>query len=156
MPKGLSDVHLKALLNNPPPSRIELQDDKVDGLSLRAGPRGRPTWAFRFRVRGAGGTTTRGTQLNGARYHRVSLGSYPAVSIKAARAKASLYAEAVERDENPIDTLEDSAVDRRDTVSALIDDYLTHAEQSMRSARNAKWILNRHVRPLGGRCLLAP
>ena len=33
MPKGLSDVQLKALLNNPPPSRIELQDDKVDGLS---------------------------------------------------------------------------------------------------------------------------
>jgi len=147
MPKGLSDVKLKALLNNPPPSRIELQDDKVDGLSLRVGPRGRPTWTFRFRIRAAGGTTARGTQLNGTRYHRVSLGTYPAVSIKAARAKASLYAEATERGENPIDTLEENAVDRRDTVAALIDDYLTHAEQTMRSARNAKWILNRHMRP---------
>lgn len=150
MPKSLSDVYLKALLKNPPPARIELKDDKVDGLSLRVGPRGRPTWGFRFRVRGAGGTTARGTQLNGARYHRVSLGTYPSVSIKAARAKASLYAEAVERGENPIDALEENAVDRRDTVAALIDDYLTHAAQTMRSARNARWILDRHMRPRWG------
>jgi integrase len=80
----------------------------------------------------------------------VSLGSYPAVSIKAARAKASLYAEAAERGENPIDTLEGNAVDRRDTVETLIDDYLTHAEQTMRSARNARWILDRHMRPRWG------
>ena len=150
MPQGLSDVRLKALLKSPPSSRIEIPDDKVDGLSLRAGSRGKLTWSYRFRVRGAGGTTARGTQLNGKSYHRVSLGTYPSVSIKAARAKASLYAEAAERGENPIDTLEENAVDRRDTVATLIDDYLTHAEQSMRSARNARWILDRHMRPRWG------
>lgn len=147
MSKGLSDVQLKALLAKPPAERVELKDDKVDGLTLRVGPRGRPTWTYRFRVRGAGGTTARGTQLNGRRYHRVSLGAYPAVSIKAARAKAGLYAEAVERGENPIDGLEENAVDRRDTVADLIDDFLTHADRTMRSARNAKWILDRHMRP---------
>jgi integrase len=147
MTKGFSDLQLKALLANPPAMRQELKDDKVDGLMLRVGPRGRPTWTYRFRIRGAGGTTGRGTELNGTRYHRVSLGTYPAVSIKAARAKAGLYAEAVERGENPIEALEERAVDRRDTVAALIDDYLGHAEQTMRSARNARWVLDRHMRP---------
>lgn len=150
MAKGLSDVRLKALLANPPAARLELQDGIVDGLTLRAGPRGRPTWTYRFRIRGAGGTTDRGTKLNGIRYHRVSLGSYPLVSIKAARAKAGLYAEAVERGENPVDALEENAIDRRDTVASLIDDYVDHAGQSMKSWKNAKWTLNRHLRSRWG------
>jgi integrase len=150
MAKGLSDVRLKALLANPPEARLELKDGIIDGLTLRIGPRGRPTWTYRFRIRGAGGTTDRGTQLNGARYHRVSLGSYPSVSIKAARAKAGLYAEAVERGENPVDALEENAVDRRDTVASLIDDYVEQAKQTMRSWKNAKWTLNRHVRSRWG------
>lgn len=147
MSKAISDIYLKALLKSPPAVRVEIKDDKVEGLTLRVGPRGRPTWAYRFRVRGAGGTTARGTALNGVRYHRVSLGAYPAVSIKAARAKAGLYADAIERGQNPLVALEEGAVDRRDDVAGLIDDYLEHAEQSMRSARNARWILDRHVRP---------
>ena len=150
MAKGFSDTQLRALLNKPPATRVELNDDKVDGLMLRIGPRGRASWTYRFRVRGAGGTTARGTLLNGRRFHRVALGTYPSVSIKAARAKASLYAEAVERGENPIHTLEENAVDRRDTVGALIDDYLFHADKTMRSARNAKWNLDRHMRPKWG------
>lgn len=145
MSNALTDVRLKALLAKPPTDRIELKDGIVEGLALRIGPRGRPTWTFRFRVRGAGGITARGTHLNGARYHRVSLGAYPAVTIKAARAKASAYAEAAERGENPIEALEAGAIDRRDTVATLVEDYLTHAEQSMRSWRNAKWILHRHI-----------
>lgn len=122
----------------------------IEGLTLRVGPRGRPTWTYRFRIRGAGGITGRGTQLNGTRYHRVSLGAYPATSIKAARAKASAYAEAAERGDNPLEALEAGAIDRRDTVEALVADYLAHAEQSMRSWRNAKWVLHRHMIPRWG------
>lgn len=151
MATGLTDVKLRALLTNPPAERQELKDGLVDGLTVRVGPRGKPTWTYRFRVRGAGGTTARGTQLNGARYHRISLGTYPAVSIKAARARASAYADAIERGENPLDALEDNAVDRRDTVAALIDDYVTHAEQQgMRSSKNARWVLDRHMRSRWG------
>jgi integrase len=144
--KGLTDIQLKALVAKPPRERVELKDGAVEGLAVRVGSRGKPTWTYRFRVRGAGGTTDRGTQLNGSRYHRVSLGTYPAVSIKAARAKAGAYAEAVERGENPVDALEENAIDRRDTVAALIDDYVTHAEQTMKSWRNARWVLDRHMR----------
>lgn len=151
MANGLTDIKLKGLLNNPPADRAELKDGIVKGLLLRVGPRGKPTWTYRFRIKGAGGTTARGTSLNGARYHRISLGTYPAVTIKAARAKASAYAEMAERGENPLDALEENAVDRRDTVAALIDDYVKHAEQqAMRSSRNARWVLDRHMRPKWG------
>ncbi|MFL6725899.1 MAG: tyrosine-type recombinase/integrase [Sphingomicrobium sp.] len=148
MATGLTDVKLKALVNNPPAERLELKDGVVEGLTVRVGRRGKPTWTYRFRVRGAGGTTARGTQLNGARYHRISLGTYPTVSIKAARAKAGAYAEAAERGENPLDALEENAVDRRETVAALIDDYVDQARgDGMRSWRNARWVLDRHMRP---------
>jgi integrase len=151
MANGLTDVKLKGLLNNPPAERQELKDGIVDGLTVRVGPRGKATWTYRFRVRGAGGMTARGAQLNGKSYPRVTLGTYPTVSIKAARAKASAYAEAVERGENPLDALEENAVDRRDTVAALISDYVDHAQrEGMRSWRNARWVLDRHMRPKWG------
>lgn len=150
MAKGITDRELKALLDKPPAQRVELNDGTIDGLMIRVGPRGRPTWTLRFRVRGAGGITDRGTKLNGTRYHRVSLGTYPTVSIKVARQKAAGYLAALEGGEDPIASLEDQAIRRRDTVQALVDEYLIHAEQSMRSWRNAKWKLNRHLLPVWG------
>lgn len=151
MAQSLTDIKLRALLNNPPEERVELKDGIVEGLTVRVGPRGKATWTYRFRVRGAGGTTARGTLLNGSRYHRISLGTYPTVSIKAARAKAGAYSEAAERGENPLESLEENAVDRRDTVATLIEDYVAYAEQqSMRSYRNARWVLNRHMKPSWG------
>jgi integrase len=154
--RKLTDVRLRALLDRPPSNRVELKDGTVDGLTLRVGPRGRPTWAFRFRIRGEGGLTDRGTKLNGARYHRVSLGTYPDVTIKEARRKAAAYADDAAAGRNPLAEFEERAIDKRDTVAALVEDYIAHAERSMRSWRNAKWTLERHIvsawekRPAGG------
>lgn len=150
MAKGISDIQLRALVAKPPEKRVEISDDKVDGLSIRIGPRGKATWTYRFRIRGSGGVTARGTHINGKEYNRVSLGTYPGVSIKAARLKASTYAEQVERGENPLEALEEGAIPRADTVAKLIDDYVAHAKQTMRSARNAEWVLNRHIRGVWG------
>jgi integrase len=155
MSRGLTDTKLRALVASPPAERMELKDGVIDGLILRVGPRGRPTWSLRFRVRGAGGTTERGLGINGPKYHRVTLGHYPAVSIRSARAQAAGYIESIERGEDPIKSFRDRAVDRKDTVAVMISDYLAHAKQEMRSWRNAQWILNRHVlqhwgeRPVG-------
>lgn len=146
MAKGFSDIQLRALLAKPPACRLEISDDKVEGLAVRIGPRGKATWTYRFRVRGSGGVTSRGTPLNGTEYNRVSLGTYPAVSIKGARQKASTYAEQIERGENPLEVLEEGAIPKADTVGKLIDSYVAYANQSMRSARNAEWVLNRHMR----------
>ena len=124
--RKLTDVRLRALLDRPPSERIELKDGTIDGLTLRVGPRGRPTWTFRFRVRGEGGITERGTKLNGVRYHCVSLGSYPDVTIKEARRKAAAYADDAAAGRNPLTDFEERAVDKRDTVAALVEDYVAH------------------------------
>lgn len=146
----LSDAILAKFLQRPPAQRLELKDGTVDGLTLRIGPRGNPKWTFRFRVKGDGGITERGTKLNGARYHRVALGVYPEVSLKAARAKASSYVEDIEAGRNPLLAFEERAVDRHDKISDLIDDFIAHAEQTLRTGRHARWCLNRHMVPAWG------
>lgn len=156
MSKGITDRALSALVQNPPSHRVELKDGTIDGLVIRAGPRGRPTWTFRFRIVGAGGITERGTRLSGAKYHRISLGVYPTLTIKAARLQAAAYLASIERGEDPIATLEDNAVRRADTVSALVDEYLDHAKESMRSWRNASWNLTAILFRHGATALLGP
>lgn len=126
--RKLTDVRLRALLDRPPSERIELKDGTIYGLTLRVGPRGRPTWAFRFRVRGEGGNTERGTKLNGVRYHRASLGIYPDVTIKEARRKAAAYADEAAAGRNPLNDFQERAIDKRDTAAALVEDYVAHAE----------------------------
>lgn len=148
MAKGkLTDIQLRAYLSNPPAQRVEVKDGTVEGLTVRVGPRSRPTWVFRFRLRGAGGVTDRGTPINGAKYHRVSIGAYPEVSVTEARKKAAAYLDDVKAGRNPLDEFEERAVARGDTVGQLVEDYLAHAEATMRSWRNAKWTLNRHLVP---------
>ncbi len=144
------DTTLKAYLEKPPAERLEIKDGTVDGLTIRIGPRGKPKWTFRFRVKGDGGVTERGTKLNGARYHRVALGVYPTMSVKAARAKASAYVEDIEEGRNPILSFEEKAVDRHDKISDLVENFITHAEKSLRTGRHARWCLNRHVVPAWG------
>jgi integrase len=55
-----------------------------------------------------------------------------------------------ERGENPIASLAEAAIDRRDTVSALVEDYVKWARENIRSWRNAKWCLERHIVPAWG------
>lgn len=77
MKRDLSDAWLRSLA--PPPSgRIEVRDALVPGLILRVTHRGVATWSVRARTRD--GKQTRPT-----------LGTYPAVGVKAAR-KAALAA----------------------------------------------------------------
>jgi len=57
---------------------IKLWDGAVSGLCLRCFPAGGRTWAYRYRE-GSGGRS--------AKIRTLRLGSWPAVSIDAARAK---------------------------------------------------------------------
>ena len=146
----LTDPFLRGKIAHPPKAQTDFPDGTVDGLVVRVGPRGKATWSFRFRVPGAGGVTERGTALNGAKYHRVSLGHYPAVSIKEARQKAAAYLADVEAGKNPLVEFEEKAVDRLDTVSALIDDFMGWAEKNMRTWQTGKWSLHKHIVPVWG------
>ncbi len=146
----ISDATLRRFLEQPPAQRLELKDGTVDGLTIRIGPRGKPKWTFRFRVPGDGGVTERGTRLAGARYHRVALGTYPAMSVKAARAMASSYVQELEDGRNPLLAFEAQAVDRNDSISDLIEDFIAHAKTTRRTWRHGEWCFRRHFIPVWG------
>jgi integrase len=146
MAKGVTDKELQSLLKTPPQKRVVINDGAIDGLGIRVGPRGQPTWTYRFRVRGEGGVSHSGTPLNGKRHHRVSLGRYPAMTIKAARQEAARYARLLETGENPAEAVSARAINSDDSVSQLVDDYISHAKaEGMRSWRHGELILKRHL-----------
>lgn len=70
----LTERRLKAIVA--PGKAIEIRDELVKGLELRAMPSGAKSWALRYR------------RLSDRRKCTYSLGSYPAVSLEAARKRA--------------------------------------------------------------------
>ena len=101
-------------------------------------------------VAGEGGQSVRGHQAKGQQY-RLTLGTYPSVTIKDARAKASGYARRAESGFHPVRELEKKAVGRHDTVGRLIDTFIAnYAEPSLRSWKNAQSTLKLHLVPAWG------
>lgn len=144
----LTDTKLKALLAKPPARRTELVDGTISGLMLRAGPRGKPTWTLRYAITGRGGVTTRGKALAGRKFYRISIGDYPTVSIKEARAKASVMLSEAAKGKDPIHRLESEAVVRRGTIAELAEDFMNaHVRGRLRSAGSAEWIVRDHIVP---------
>jgi integrase len=143
----LTDVALKALIKAPPPRQTDIPDAAAPGLSARVTPKGRVTWSLRLRVAGEGGQSERGHRAKGNQY-RLTLGSYPAVTIKQSRLKAAEYGRKAEEGSHPVRALERQAVARHDTVQKLADTFLTdYAVPNLRSWQNAKSALTRHIVP---------
>ncbi len=141
----LTDVALKGLIKTPPTRQTDIPDPSSPGLSARITPKGRVTWSLRLRVTGEGGQSARGRRAKGHQY-RLTLGTYPSVSIKEARAKASEYTRQAESGSHPVRALERKAVGRHDTVGRLVETFLTdYARPNLRSWRNAQSTLNLHV-----------
>jgi len=151
----LTDLALKALIKSPPARQTDIQDPSTPGLSARITakgdpPKGKLTWSFRLRVAGEGGQSVRGRKAKGKQY-RLTLGSYPTVTIKDARAKASAYAREAESGAHPVRDLEKKAVARHDTVGKLIDTFITdYAQPNLRSWKNAQSTLKLHLVPVWG------
>lgn len=78
MPKEtLTDALVKSV--SPPPTGIlELWDERCPGLCLRVMPTGRKVWSLRYRPIGS------------AKNKRLSLGTYPALSLSKARVEANV------------------------------------------------------------------
>src|SRR5688572_5932734 len=87
-PAALTETALRAIVKKPHTARRDYADGR--GLILRVTPSGSATWSLRFRVRGEGGTTGRGHQLKGDK-HRVTLGTYPAMTLAQAREAAAAH-----------------------------------------------------------------
>jgi integrase len=150
----LTDVKLRALLAEPPKTRIELPDGSIPGLFLRVGPNRHPTWTFRFVVKGAGGTTNRGTKLAGRKFHRLNLGLYPYLTLKEARAKAAMLAADAAQGINPALEIQELASANNTstyTIDMLADAFWeTHVQTRLRSERSAKWVFKDFIRPKWG------
>lgn len=147
----LTDVALKALIKCPPDRQTDIPDTAAPGLSARITAKGRVTWSLRLRVAGEGGQSLRGRRAKGQQY-RITLGVYPAVSIKAARAKAAEYTQQAEEGAHPIRALERKAVARHDTIERLVEKFIEeYAVPNLRSWRNAQSTLRLHVVPIWGR-----
>jgi integrase len=146
----LTDTRVRAELRRDHSKQVDLPDGTVAGLTLRLS-RGAATWSFRYRVPGDGGVTARGFRKKGERY-RLSLGTYPAKTIAAARAEAAAHLLALEKGANPVSKLEDSATAGGVAVESLSSKFLTDYVYSkeLRSARKIEQAIRVHIVPRVG------
>jgi integrase len=149
----LTDVGIRAVLAKPRASRVELIDGAVPGLSLRIGKTRAATWSLTIRVAGEGGITGRGRALMGPK-RRLTLGTYPHVSVHAARAKASEYIDQAKRGDSPVEALERAATARL-TVEVLAEKFLNDYVylKQLRAARRYEMAIRTHIVDGVGRVL---
>jgi integrase len=126
--RKLTATALQALIRRPPAKRVDLMDGAVSGLMLRIGPAG-ATWSLRVRVVGEGGTTGRGHQKKGNKA-RVTLGTYPTLSIEAARSLANTYLDQANKGISPVVALEAAATAGGLTVNGLADKFIADYVQT--------------------------
>jgi integrase len=136
MRKVLTDTLLRSLQARGS-GRVELADAKCAGLAIRVAETGGRSWSFRFRDPRSGRVT------------RATLGTYPDLSLVAAREKATDMRRAVARGRNPVD---EKRGERREAqekmISALADRYLQkHARRFKKSHAADERNLRLHVLP---------
>lgn len=119
----------------PDRGQVEYFDARATGLALRLSQGGARAWCFHFSDNG--------------RRRRITLGSYPAMSLADARAAAVEAKGNVSRGE-PITPA------RGDNVAALVEGYLAkHVVPNLRSATQVERRLRRNVLPVIGHIPLA-
>lgn len=85
--KALTELAIQKI--KPPASgRLEVRDSLAPGLVLRVTANGAKSWSVVYKVPGEGGVSASGRPLKG-KQHRVTLGSWPSLSLSAARAAAT-------------------------------------------------------------------
>src|SRR6266446_9402002 len=143
----LNDTGLKTELRKTRAAQTEIADGAVPGLAVRVGRGPAATWSLVLRVRGEGGVSRRGFEKKGRRY-RLSLGTYPAMSLQAARARANEFIAQANAGESPVIALERAAAGGL-TVEALAERFLEDYVRSknLRSVRKYKQAIATHILP---------
>jgi integrase len=140
---NLTDAFVRSFRCAPGTNVTEVRDVDVRGLELRATASGTKTWRLHY------------TRRSDGKRRAVSLGAYPALSLKAARSKAKGHQAEIENDDIRADPAMDRQIRRRSqTFSDLADEWLErHGRpyKSSRAVRDDISMLDRHVRPrIGG------
>jgi len=134
----LTDRTLKAL--KPKAERYEKWDEGRAGFGVRVSPAGRKSFIFMYRFEG--------------RPRRMTLGTYPAMSLATARTKHAQAQEAVEKGIDPgaVHVETRRAERQAETVADLIEEYLSKwARPNKRSAAEDERILRKDVLPQWGK-----
>ena len=136
---NLTDAYVKSLRCEAGHKVTEVRDADVRGLELRVTAGGAKTWRLHY------------TRRNDGRRRAVSLGTYPALSLKAARSKAKGFQAEIENEEIKADPATDRQIRRRSqTFSEIVDEWLdrhARANKSPRAVRDDISMLDRHIRP---------
>jgi integrase len=130
MSKPLTDALIRGV-RPPAEGRLELADGACRGLELRVTSLGSKSFAFRYRAQ--------------ARIERLTLGKYPDVSLRDARARADKLRAQIAAGKNP-------SAHRREasarSFAALAERYLTeHARRHKRTAAKDERNLRLHILP---------
>jgi integrase len=133
--KALTDVRIRGL-KSPLAGRAEITDPACRGLCLRVTPAGTKTFGFRARPPGGGDV------------ERLTLGTYPDLSLRDARARADKLRQQIVAGKNPF-TQKQEAPAR--SFAALAERYMReHARRHKRSADKDDRNLRLHVLPRWG------
>jgi len=131
----LTDRHLRALAARG--EAAEVRDAQQSGLVVRVLPSGILQFTVRYRHHG--------------KQRRLKLGSYPAVSLAAARRRARAAQSDIDDARDPVAERAAAKAPLTDTVNALADSYLKkHARRLKRSAAFDERALDRDVLPYWG------
>ena len=87
--------------------------DSYTGLQLRINDKGEKTFRFRYGIKGHGGTAENGRQLKGDT-HSLTLGEYPNMKLKDARAKAREFYKLANEGQDPADKMAKEIEGRRE------------------------------------------
>jgi len=141
----MSDVMTARFVESVKPRHVRraYADGLVPGLELRVAPTGLKAWALRYRVHKR--TLADGTKEWVLR--RMTLGTYPPLTLADARSQAMAAMRRVESGEDPAI----AKVERReaDTMAELVRRYVEeYAEPRKRSWKDDRRILHREVLPL--------
>jgi integrase len=130
----LSDLQIKKL--TPKKARFEVSDGK--GLSLRIMPTGTKTWVYRYMIEGTA--------------RRMTLGTYPAISLSEVREKHSKAMQEVERGIDPGHKQKEAKATRKaaPAVADLFEEFWEEELGKMKSGKNQKGLIVKDVIPTWG------
>lgn len=131
--------------------RFELTDRH--GLALRVGLKGDMVWSLTYSVLRQGNPSDRTVRGRAGPRKRMTLGTYPAITLAEARARALAARSQARQGIDPAaaSRAEAAAAEPAVTVGDLIKRYVTgHLRPNLRSAYKVETILQRHVAPAWG------
>lgn len=125
-------------LNPPATGRVDVYDAEVPGLVLRMSSSGVKSWSFTYRVE--------------SKPRRLTLGAYPGVSLKLARARARDALAAVQRGEDPVEDKKAEGRDRQlNGFAACARDYVEkYAKRRQRTWAETERVIEKLAIPAWG------